>query len=52
MPTAHGAVLRWVFAVDPAPELAEIIAAARDTIGGVFTSAMTGLAAHLDQPNA
>jgi len=39
--------LTWTFAVDPQPELAELIEGARDMIGGVFTRAMVSLAAHL-----
>ncbi len=41
------AVLRWAFCVDPAPEVAPLIAGARDLIGGVWLDAMDGLAAHL-----
>lgn len=40
-------VLRWTFAVDPAPELAALIAGAGETIGTVFANAMVGLAEHL-----
>lgn len=40
-------VLRWAFCVDPKPEVAPLIAGARDLIGGVWLDAMDGLAAHL-----
>lgn len=43
----HVSVLRWTFAVDPAPELAELIAGAGEMIGTVFANAMVGLAEHL-----
>ena len=42
-----GSVLRWRFAVDPQPDLVELIAGARDTIGGVWSAAMIELADHL-----
>jgi hypothetical protein len=41
------AVLRWAFCVDPAPEVAPLIAGAKDVIGGVWLDAMDGLAAYL-----
>ncbi len=46
-PDANGAVLRWRFAVDPQPNLVELIAGAREMIGGVWSEAMDGLGAHL-----
>lgn len=42
-----GSVLRWVFAVAPRPDLAELLADARDVIGGVWSAAAAQLAAHL-----
>jgi hypothetical protein len=42
-----GSTLTWTFAVDPQPELLEIIQGARDVIGGVFDGAMTSFADHL-----
>ena len=39
--------LTWTFAVDPQPELAKLIADARETIGAVFTAAIESLAVHL-----
>jgi Polyketide cyclase / dehydrase and lipid transport len=42
-----GATLTWTFAVDPQPELLEIIQGARDMIGGVFVGAMASFADHL-----
>ena len=38
-----GSVLRWTFAVQPQPELVELIAGARETIDAVFAKAMAGL---------
>ena len=46
-PRSNGSVLRWTFAVDPQPELAELIAGAGETIGTVFANAMVSLAEHL-----
>lgn len=45
----HGdaSVLRWVFAVAPRPDLAELITGGRELIGGVWSAAMVQLAAHL-----
>ncbi len=40
-------VLRWTFAVDPQPELKELIAGAGETIGTVFGNAMVSFAEHL-----
>jgi hypothetical protein len=45
--TGPTSTLTWTFAVDPQPELAELIQGARDTIGDVFAKAMVSLAAHL-----
>ena len=42
-----GSTLTWTFAVDPQPELLELIQGARDVIGGVFTTAMASFADHL-----
>jgi hypothetical protein len=44
-----GSTLTWTFAVDPQPELLELIEGARDMIGGVFMAAMTSLAVHLSR---
>jgi hypothetical protein len=44
---ADGATLTWTFAVDPQPELLEIIQGARDVIGDVFVRAMASFADHL-----
>ena len=46
-PRDSGSVLRWTFAVDPQPELAELIAGAGEIIGTVFANAMVSLAEHL-----
>jgi hypothetical protein len=46
-PHANGSVLHWTFAVDPQPDLVELIAGARDTIGTVFSNAMAAFATHL-----
>jgi hypothetical protein len=45
--TGTTSTLSWTFAVEPRPELAELIEGARDTIGGVFADAMESFAAHL-----
>ena len=42
-----GSTLSWTFAVDPQPELREVIDGARDLIGGVFGRAMRSLGVHL-----
>jgi hypothetical protein len=42
-----GSTLTWTFAVDPQPDLLELIRGARDVIGGVFLGAMDSFAAHL-----
>jgi hypothetical protein len=44
-----GSTLTWTFAVDPQPELLEVIQGAREMIGGVFLAAMESLAAHLSR---
>ena len=49
-PRGDVTVLRWTFAVDPQPELAELIAGAEETIGTVFANAMVGLADQLGTP--
>ena len=49
-PSAGGATLQWTFAVDPQPDLAELIRASGEIIGNVFANAMVGLANHL-QPD-
>jgi hypothetical protein len=46
-PDGEGAVVRWAFAVDPRPDLADVFSGARDVIGGVFAEAMTNLSAVL-----
>ena len=46
-PRGSGSVLRWTFAVDPQPELAELIAGAGEMIGTVFANAMVSFADHL-----
>ncbi len=46
-PGTNGAVLRWRFAVDPQPDLVDLIAGAREMIGGVWSAAMVALAAQL-----
>lgn len=51
-PSGPGATLQWTFAVEPQPELAELIAAAGDVIGTVFANAMVGLADHLQRDPA
>jgi len=43
----EGSTLAWTFAVEPQPELREVIEGARELIGGVFTGAMRSLAEHL-----
>jgi hypothetical protein len=45
--TGGSSTLTWTFAVDPQPDLREVIDGARDLIGGVFTGAMRSLAEHL-----
>ncbi len=42
-----GCTLTWTFAVDPRPELLEVIQGARDVIGGVFLGAMASFADHI-----
>lgn len=44
---ADGSVLQWTFAVDPQPDLAELIAGAGEMIGTVFANAMASFAAYL-----
>ena len=39
--------LTWTFAVDPQPDLLELIRGARDVIGNVFLRAMESFAVHL-----
>ena len=46
-PRGHQSVLRWTFAVEPQPELAELIAGADEVIGTVFANAMVSFAEHL-----
>ena len=45
--TPDGSTLTLTFAVEPQPELRELIEGARDLIGGVFARAMASLASHL-----
>jgi hypothetical protein len=45
----RGSTLTWTFAVDPQPELLEVIQGARDMIGGVFMAAMESLTVHLSR---
>ena len=42
-----GSTLTWAFAVDPQPDLLELIRGAREVIGEVFLRAMESLAVHL-----
>ena len=46
-PAGDGSTLTWTFAVEPQPELLEVIQGARDVIGGVFLRAMDAFADHL-----
>jgi hypothetical protein len=48
-PRENGSVLRWTFAVDPQPELAELIAGAGEVIGTVFANAMMSFVEHLGE---
>jgi hypothetical protein len=45
----HGdrSVVRWTFAVDPGPQLADAIEVAESVIGDVFRQAMSNLGEHL-----
>ncbi|HEY2427525.1 MAG TPA: SRPBCC family protein [Acidimicrobiales bacterium] len=47
VPDGEGAVVRWAFAVDPRPDLKEVLAGGRDFIGGVFAQAMANLSSLL-----
>ncbi len=42
-----GSTLTWAFAVDPQPDLLELIRGAQEVIGEVFLRAMESLAVHL-----
>ena len=46
-PRGDCSVLQWTFAVDPHPDLTELIAGAGEMIGTVFANAMASLAAYL-----
>ncbi|MEP6625138.1 MAG: SRPBCC family protein [Acidimicrobiia bacterium] len=46
-PRGTGSILQWTFAVEPQPELAELIAGAGEMIGTVFANAMVSFSDHL-----